>query len=341
MGLNNGILTEPVKFSEVKTCINAPNVTSLKTLCNHENINMWAKYKPVEHSSKGGLTEQERFGTSYGIYGTYYDVFSQSGREAAITDAKNGKFGWVYNRPSGNGIYRLNDFAGYDHNSVFPIVCSCSNNQTEGYIDVAQEVNLSVGNMKISDLTSMVGQANNDNFTAGGYGVIYKKSGETADYIDAIGESGNTLYPISSPQTITFTKLAGIYEVCVYLTKNGNGSQGFIIPGSYFTVTVKDSGSSSDKVVLSGFNVTSAKKPVFGFTIKNISGHTLSEGTAYIRIYSTATAIEDTLTISIPQLAHNSQIEVESDPYEGGEDFSSMSHWTVTYQGVTSSNQSF
>ncbi|MBO7211714.1 MAG: hypothetical protein J6V44_12020 [Methanobrevibacter sp.] len=175
----------------------------------------------------------------------------------------------------------------------------------------------------------MVGQANNDNFTAGGYGVIYKGSGGAANYVDAIGESGNTLYPISSPQTITFTRLAGTYEVCIYLTKNGNGSQGFIIPGSYFTVTVKDSGGgggTSDKVVLSGFDVTSAKKPVFSFTVKNISGYTLSEGTAYIQIYRSATAIEDTLTISIPQLAHNAQIEVESDPYEIGIDLSNLSH---------------
>lgn len=342
MGLSNGILSAPVKLSEVKTCLNATN-TSLKELCNHSNINMWAKYKPVSHTSAGGITSNERFSNGYGINGVYYDVYSLSGREMMITDAKQGKFGWTYERP-GNGICRLRDFEGYNHNAVFPFTCSCSNNATTGSVSIAQIANLPSGNITVSDLTTMVGQANSDTFTAGGYGVVYKKSGGSANYIDAVDSSGFVIHPISSPQTIDFTQSAGTYDVCIYITKGGNASQGFIIPGSYFSVTVKSSGGgTTDKVVLTGFNVTSTSKPVFSFDVINTSGSSLSAGTAVIKIYmnSNQNTEDDLVEVYVPSLADGERREVESDRYEGGIDLPSASHWTVTYQGVTSSKQYF
>lgn len=343
MGLSNGILSAPVKLSEVQTCLNATDITSLKELCNHSNINMWAKYKPVSHTSAGGITSSERFSNGYGIDGVYYDVYSLSGREMMISDAKQGKFGWTYERP-GDGICRLRDFEGYNHNAVFPFVCSCSNNTTVGSVSIAQISNLPSGNITVSDLTTMVGQANSDTFTAGGYGVVYKKSGGSANYIDAVNSSGFVIYPISSPQTINFTQSAGTYDVCIYITKDGNASQGFIIPGSYFSVTVKSSGgSTTDKVLLTSFHVTTARKPIFSFVVKNISGSLLSAETAMIKIYTRSNHdIEDDLVeVYVPSLANGESIEVESDRYEGGIDLPSASHWTVTYQGVTSSKQYF
>ena len=342
---STGVITGPVSINDVKASLNA-STSSIKELCSHNNINMWAKYKPISHNSSGKLTEDERFSAGYGITGEYYDVFSTSGRNSLLNNAKQGKFGWTYEKPSGNDKCRIRDFEGYDPNSVFPFICSCSNNQTTGFIDISQRSGLSSGNITVSDLTSMVGQANSSSFTAGGYGIVYKKSGDTnASYTeDAFDGSGNTKFPISGPQTVTFTKSAGTYEACVYITKNGNASQVFAIPGSYFTITVKSSGGgSTDIVSINGLSVSTGSKIKFSFSIKNNTSDTLPSGTARVDIYTSKnqTNSADHIEVEISSLGAGKSDTFESDGYEGSVDISTASHWTVTYQGVTSAKQEF
>lgn len=128
MAHSNGIITAPVSFGDVNATIGTAH-TDLGSLCVDNNINIWAKYKPVRYPNlntidqydftqgkwKSTATWWKGVGTDFGGL-TPKEVASLSLLKAAYDGNMNG---WVYNKPQGgaNQPYRLTDFAQYDHNA--------------------------------------------------------------------------------------------------------------------------------------------------------------------------------------------------------------------------------
>jgi len=114
----------------VQNCLGVSN-TDLDKLCKATTINMWAKYKPVAKNLIDTVTGQwdatnnkwlssatwwKGNGTTDigGITPKQFNTFSQ------LLSFYDGNLnGWTYTRPAGgaNTPYRLQDFAGYNHNA--------------------------------------------------------------------------------------------------------------------------------------------------------------------------------------------------------------------------------
>lgn len=124
-----GKIAAPVSIYDIRQALGV-SPTDLGTLCKHANINMWAKYKPVQLYNVKDTTGQWDFtnkkwkssadwwrGLSQQIGGItvpgYVGTVSQV---LALYDG--GANGWIYNKPAG-GIhpFRLTDFAQYNHNA--------------------------------------------------------------------------------------------------------------------------------------------------------------------------------------------------------------------------------
>jgi len=134
MGYSNGKITAPVSFTDVQNCLGVSN-TDLDKLCKATTINMWAKYKPVAKNLIDTVTGQwdatnNKWLSSAtwwkgngntdigGITPLQFNTFSQ------LLSFYDGNLnGWTYTRPAGgaNTPYRLQDFAGYNHNAPKPI----------------------------------------------------------------------------------------------------------------------------------------------------------------------------------------------------------------------------
>lgn len=99
--------------------VSSRNTFDLADLCTHENINMWAKYKPFRSSimffrQDGDPTKSDRDDEmrrqNYGIQPP--DPRLSANIVSCINDE------WTYNRPRGtvSEPYRLSDFINYSHN---------------------------------------------------------------------------------------------------------------------------------------------------------------------------------------------------------------------------------
>lgn len=117
--LNIGAISETLKCSQSDmTQISSRNTFDLGRLCTHDNINKWAKYKPIHHSGLQILSESAR--TDRQGDGEYYGVMIRMG---GMDMSSLHKWTFAYNRPKGGASspYRLSDFinengtAGYNH----------------------------------------------------------------------------------------------------------------------------------------------------------------------------------------------------------------------------------
>ena len=124
MGLENGILTQPISVYDIANCIGVAS-TDVGTLCTAKSkINIWAKYKPVRYNSIKALTEDQRKQCAYGILDVQeYDFTQQSILEQAFENALNRVYSWQYEIPEGGveSLYRMLDFDGYNHNAICPL----------------------------------------------------------------------------------------------------------------------------------------------------------------------------------------------------------------------------
>lgn len=114
---------QPISISQVASALGAAS-NDLGTLCTHENINMWAKWKPVSFKSLGELTLEQQRSVSFGLF------VPDSGIVNALSVSKAGEIAdittneWEYSlKPTGgeNSPYRLSDFRGYNHDAQPPI----------------------------------------------------------------------------------------------------------------------------------------------------------------------------------------------------------------------------
>ena len=113
-------VSEVLKLSQTSDRqVSSRDTFDLADLCTHENINMWAKYKPFRSSimffrQDGDPTKSDRDDEmrrkNYGIQPP--DPRSSTDIVSCINDV------WTYNRPRGtvSEPYRLSDFINYCHN---------------------------------------------------------------------------------------------------------------------------------------------------------------------------------------------------------------------------------
>lgn len=99
----------------------SPDVGSL---CRHENINKWAKYKPIRLNKLGLVTDSERLLENYGLT---IPAAGYGSIDAMVADLANAD--WTYLRPRGKGNgqggsnewFRILDFDGYFHGAPAPL----------------------------------------------------------------------------------------------------------------------------------------------------------------------------------------------------------------------------
>ena len=129
MAHNNGIITAPVSFGDVNATLGTSHTTQ-SALCTDNNINRWAKYKPVVLSEintigqlnadltwKSTATWWKGSNGNCGITFTSYSTVAAA--RTAIVDGANV---WNYTKPSGGYVspYRLTDFNQYYHTAPCP-----------------------------------------------------------------------------------------------------------------------------------------------------------------------------------------------------------------------------
>lgn len=102
-----------ISVSMVKSAIWSGS-NNVGTLCSHQNINRWSKWKPVRFNKLEGLTELDYKTASHGMsipmYTNIQDLVSYYRTNPVII--------WEYNRPRGgayNEFFRLGDFRRYGH----------------------------------------------------------------------------------------------------------------------------------------------------------------------------------------------------------------------------------
>ena len=132
MSVSNGIISAPVSIDNVKNIL-AESSNDLATLCKSDNINKWARYKPIKHNCLFKPTEAQRKEVNYGISNIPYyrllgvmtqDVINTSMQNATNISTLDTRIEpWHYQKPIGGyaSPYRLGDFDGYFANASAPI----------------------------------------------------------------------------------------------------------------------------------------------------------------------------------------------------------------------------
>ncbi len=223
MSNSNGVISAPVSIDDVKTVLGESS-NDLATLCKSSNINMWAKYKPVDYSAdfmdikscyKG---KAENFNINYPVCTNIKDVipyYSQTNN------------GWSYQTVS--SPYRLGDFVGYNHIAAGPVNKLSSGLATTDETSVNLSYNVSStssDNLGLDDFLAL-----GDSYYLGcilsknGTDVTYFRtsktlSGITADIVDfkSIKAGTYTVYPfMSSVDYYTTTQVQPVETVGTYI----------------------------------------------------------------------------------------------------------------------------
>ena len=139
MSHSNGKITAPVTFNDVNAVLGSSH-NDLGSLCTDEHIKKWAKYKPVALNSVDTVTGQwdktnnkwlssATWWKAGGNCGFTIETSTEFGEPFGNTSTwskklVNGQLGWNYIKPYGagtpNAYYRLQDFAGYNHQAIKP-----------------------------------------------------------------------------------------------------------------------------------------------------------------------------------------------------------------------------
>lgn len=132
--------------------VSSRNTFDLADLCTHENINMWAKYKPFRSSimffrQDGDPTKSDRDDEmrrqNYGIQPP------EPRLSANIASCINDE--WTYNRPRGtvSEPYRLSDFINYSHNDK-PFAVAKESVAVNRYFDYTGKITLTKSRGRVS-----------------------------------------------------------------------------------------------------------------------------------------------------------------------------------------------
>lgn len=279
MANSNGKIIAPVRMPTDIASVLGITATDLATVCKSSAINMWAKYKPVALNVIDTVTGQWdstnnkwlasatwwHGNPNYGFGGLMpKEVPSLALLVAAYDGAMNG---WVYTKPSGNATspYRLQDFAGYNHNAP-PAVANF-------YIQPEIEQN---GRFHADALMSMP-DANADyisiaDFQSMAYGQLYfgiafvNSSGTVLARLTAteVGTTGVDGTFQGSGHIISIGTNVKVYPFfcnkILYITDTGetSGTKWFTCPNvQYADTTIVSDASSTDAICSASYNIGS------------------------------------------------------------------------------------
>lgn len=143
MAYNNGMIEKPIGIVDLQHCLGTDSC-DVGTLCTHQNINKWAKYKPERRAGQTNVTYATRKANKFGFDVPYCTNAIMNGKVHDILEEEDA--GWGYLKPRGDrtaytgGVkefYRLTDFCrndsdsgdaspstlkGYNHNAKIPFV---------------------------------------------------------------------------------------------------------------------------------------------------------------------------------------------------------------------------
>ena len=164
MANSNGIITAPGTGTDVQTVLNSQSGDGY-TLMRLNNINKWAKYKPVQLNAdnvdsqlKSDLTWKDDatwYKAQDGKCGLSYVTYSTAA--AAKTAIDNRTTVWSHVKPS--APMRWTDFIQYDQNAAAPVFSVGSNNArlaAGSTLDILIATSTSTGtNLRLNDLSSL------------------------------------------------------------------------------------------------------------------------------------------------------------------------------------------
>lgn len=132
MGVQNGRITVPVSIHDVQQCLGVSD-NDLGTLCQHPNIDKYAKYKPT---NAPGITNELWYmgkNNNYGLTPVIVEGDSSSTEDrnamsSIISKILSNGGDWSYAHPTGgaNSPYRLADFRNYAYGVLPPIYMNVS-----------------------------------------------------------------------------------------------------------------------------------------------------------------------------------------------------------------------
>ena len=335
MGLENGILTQPISVYDIANCIGVAS-TDVGTLCSaNAKINIWAKYKPVRYNKIGSLTENERKACAYGLLDTReYALSSDTAIITAFDNALNRIYSWEYESPTGGNasLYRMLDFDGYNHNAICPLFVEDNSPQwdkVEVRVGSIADAALPQGNITLSDLQELSTIVNADNST--GFGLLYKKDNNAVRLV-GLDVEGNCQYPCftSSGEALDHSitlEGKGIYTIVPIIIAPSHGLFA-TLPLNTITREVRTKPASyAVSSLLSG----SSK---FSVIVNITTNEALDAQNMVIKVYPTNEANYYSETIAIPSLAKGDSHSITSSVIDAMTK-SEVVYWTITYNNKT------
>lgn len=131
---NNGIITAPVSFDDVRKVLGHGS-RDLGTLCTETNVSKWSKHKPTSYPSlfpQNGV--QWKGNGKNTIWGMKVDSLqSVNSAKDVYEDGTFTHHNWEWDKPVGgeNSPYRITDFDGYNHNASGIYIQPLPANETE------------------------------------------------------------------------------------------------------------------------------------------------------------------------------------------------------------------
>ena len=164
MANSNGIITAPGTGTDVQTVLNSQSGDGY-TLMRLNNINKWAKYKPVQlntdnvdsqlNSDKTWRSDSTWWKAQDGKCGLAYVTYSTAAAAKAAID--NRTTVWSHVKPS--APMRWTDYIQYDHNAIPPVFNVGSTNarlEAGSTLDILIATSTSTGlNLRLSDLSAL------------------------------------------------------------------------------------------------------------------------------------------------------------------------------------------
>ena len=222
MSVSNGKITAPVSIDDVKSVLGYGS-NDLASLCTYKDINMWAKYKPVDSDNAfldintGWKGKRNDCNINYPKATSIYDI------KGYYSQANNG---FTYRTAS--APYRLGDFRGYNHNARSEYLeIGTTSPSAEDAVSISAAYNLQSVD---SDWISMKDLLNDGNITYHFGVLLYNNNGDKLQYMRT-----------SDTNTVKFTKVnAGTYTVYPFMSSVDYTSSDFpqLQAGSYIPIPV-------------------------------------------------------------------------------------------------------
>lgn len=256
---SNGIITAPINARADVATVLGTSDTNLSSLCTNENINKWAKYKPVELSNPFHQNDQW-YGGDDGKCGLNFteidvDMSNQQQTFQYIRSAYNSGTQWQYVHPT--KYYRLGDFDGYQHNALCPFQTNYRNgaqytisapavgevifDYSMFNIDLEGGDYLPEGNLKMSDILYKIYDGAYFNFKDAKLGVVILVGtadpfDESIDWSSSFSNSAGCIFV--SDQTVAECESDGIAKVSVpvdyFVGINNYRNQTYQVVGGFF-----------------------------------------------------------------------------------------------------------